>query len=621
MDMYCPGFIANATGQKCTPHVLVGTPQRCPACGGTATLAPGTVLNSGTDTYTLTEVLGIGGMGIVYKAADSTSNDVVVKQLYVDDPAALPDAQRRFRREAQIQAGLNNPALPRGFGSFVDPAIAAVNPDAEFMAMEFVPGQDLEKVLATRPGGMMDEIEVLQLGIQVCDGLVALHNFADPATGQPDPIQHRDLKPANIILRPSGQICILDLGIARTVRRLQATQAAGGGPRATMAGTFEYASPQQITGTNMSIRDDIYSLAATLFHLKMATPFAGHYLADPTKGVIARATEIDQLPANWRACFRRAIHNDTNLRQRSADEFKNDLVGLLPAHLQPAAAGPAAIPAPIAAPAAPLPVAIRWRVNRAYMVNPNEWRQPVGGQIVQGGIALPGLNITPIMTDTGPGAMANNTTGTVVTSGLHGDFGLDIPDVTVPATVDQREIVIVVEDPNTGVELYRETIELDRPGVAQRVRARGAAGVGAVAHPFVAAGHGIAGAARAGRQRLGAGAQHARGALAWPFHQAARGGRAARRALGAFVAAASSWQLLVGVAILLLLATFVGAALQKRWDWFLYIWPHLFVATVVLSYFGWKLRTKTFRQALKSAYLINFLVIVWTLGWLGYILR
>src|SRR3989344_6349711 len=132
-------------------------------------------------------VLGIGGMGIAYKATDNLGSDVVVKQLYVDNPADLPEAQRRFRREAQIQSGLNPPAFPRGFGHFADQGF-------EFAAMEFVPGQDLEKELQNNWGAAgMDETVTLELGIQICDGLSVLHNFVDPTTNNPAPIQHRDI--------------------------------------------------------------------------------------------------------------------------------------------------------------------------------------------------------------------------------------------------------------------------------------------------------------------------------------------------------------------------------------------------------------------------------------------
>lgn len=531
MDMFCP---------QCS-IVLPPTAQRCNVCGNTATLAPGSVVNHGGDTYTIASVLGIGGMGIVYKATDYFGSDVVVKQVYVDNPADLPEAQRRFRREALIQSGLNHPAFPRGFGYFADQGF-------EFMAMEFVPGQDLEKTLAVSWAGHMDDDETLQLGIQMCDGLTILHNFTDPS-GAPAPIIHRDIKPANIILRPNGQICILDLGIARAVVQSAATVV-----RATRAGTLEYCSPQQVSGTDMSIRDDIYSIAATLFHLRTGGAFIGNFNQ--------RAAEIDQMPPNWRAAFRRAINNDTNLRQRSADDFKQELLNLLPPHLRP---GAVAAPAPPPAPAPVAAAAIRWRVQASYMSNPNEWVGPIGGQVIAGRVGVPGANIIPIMTDVGPGAMAHNTRGTVVNSSAHGDFGLSMPDVTVPVTVDRREIEVIVEDPNTGQELYRETVEIDRPGIAQRARAKGAARVGAVAHgaaaPFRMAGHGVA----AGARGLGHG-------LAWPFQAGGQAIGRARAAMAGWLTHATTANLFAVLTVALVAAMLVGIATHQTWLWTLTPW-------------------------------------------------
>ncbi len=587
MDMFCP---------QCS-LVLPPTAQRCTVCGNTATLAPGSVVNYAAVHYTIDSVLGIGGMGIVYKATDDRGNDVVVKQVYVDNPADLPEAQRRFKREATIQAGLNHPAIPRGFGYFADQGF-------EFMAMEFVPGQDLEKTLAARPGGHMDDDETLELGIQICDGLAVLHNFVDP-TGTPAPIIHRDIKPANIILRPNGQICILDLGIARAVQLSAATQV-----RATRAGTFEYCSSQQVSGMDMSVRDDIYSLAATLFHLRTGQAFAGDFTQ--------RAAEIDQLPPNWRATFRRAIHNDTHLRQRSAADFKQELTNLLPQPLRPGVPAP---PPPVVAPAINLPVSVRWRVQRAFMANQNEWQQPVAGQVMQGTNPFPGVNIVPMITDVGPGLMGNNTRGTVVTSGIHGDFGLSIPDVTIPVTVDTREIMIIVEDPATGVELYREPIDLNRPGVAQRFRARGAAGVAGAAHvaaaPFRAVGHGAA----VGARGLGRG-------IAWPFRKIGQGAGAVGNAIGNYLNGADAVKISLVVSGLLALVTFILALLEKMsgdQTWMMYIWVHTIIGAVFAAFLAFRLRKRglfttkqrTLKEALVSPVLIGGATL-WVAGTLIY---
>jgi len=576
MDKYCPSC----------KLVLPPTAKRCTACGKIATLSPNTVVNSGADRYTIDSVLGIGGMGIVYRATDSFSLTAVVKQLHVDNPADLPDAQRRFKREAQVQAGLNSPFYPAGYGYFVDQNL-------EFMAMEFVAGRDLEKTLTTL-GGKMSEDEVLRLGIQICDGLSVLHNHIDPATNTPEPHVHRDIKPANVILRPSGQICILDLGIARTLNQSAGTQV-----RATRAGTFEYASPQQVSGTDMSIRDDIYSLAATLFHLVTGAPFTGDFTQ--------RAAEIDALPPTWRAAFRRAIHNDTNLRQRSVDEFKTDLIALLPPQLRPALPAPAGAPAPIPATGF---LSIRWRVTLPYMTNPNEWVQSVAGQVIQGTVGMPGVNIVPIMTDTGAGAMAHNTRGASVNTGPHGDFGLNLPDVTIPVTVDRRQIIVIVEDPNSGQELYRETVELNRPGVARRIQARGGAGVRAAAHaaaaPFQAVGHAMA----AGARGLGRG-------IAWPFQKLWQVGTAL-----------TGIKTVLAIAGLFMAATLVLARLQQSMPFVLYIWPHTWIAALASAFVAFRMRRRggiftakvkqrSLGQALRSPVLIAT-VTMWaaaTIGW------
>lgn len=587
MDKYC---------SSCN-LVLPPTAQRCTTCGKIATLAPNNAVNSGADIYTIVSVLGIGGMGIVYKATDSLGIYVVVKQLYVDNPADLADAQRRFKREAQVQAGLNSPYYPAGFGYFQDQGL-------EFMAMEFVPGDDLEKTLAAR-GGKMSEDEVLQLGIQICDGLSVLHNYVDPTTNTPQPLVHRDVKPANIILRPWGQIIILDLGIARTVKQTAGTQA-----RATRAGTLEYASLQMVTGTDMSIRDDIYSLAATLFHLIIGHPFVGDFTQ--------RASEIDALPPNWRASFRRAIHNDTNLRQRSMDEFKADLVNLLPLQLRPAVAGATVPPpGPVANPA--VNVGIRWQVFRSVMVNANEYRQNIGGQVLTGTTPVPGARVVPLMNDIGAGAMAVNTYGTAVHTGLHGDFGLTVPDVTVPVTVDERQIQVIVEDATTGAELYRELAIIHRPNVARRARARGAAGVGAAAHvavaPFRAAGHGAAAVGRG----IGAGARGLGRGIAWPFRQVA--------AMGAALTGVGTISAISG---LLMLVTWILVWLaSKQLPMVGYLWLHSFLGSLAAALVAFRMRQRyklngtpkpqrTLGQALRSPLLVAFATL-WTaatIGWL-----
>lgn len=443
--------------------VLTGTPQRCQKCGNVATLAPGTTVQGLTDQYILDSILGIGGMGIVYKAHNASGNDVVVKELYVDSPPDdLVKAQRQFRREADIQAQISHSAFAAGYGYFQDPNLG----NRDFMAMEFVEGEDLEKVLTKAPGGKMDENQVLEIGIQTCEGLEVLHTHTD-AAGNPDPLVHRDIKPANIILRPSGQIAILDLGIARQVTQSGATQA-----RVTTAGTIEYVALEQIAGMP-NPRSDIYSLAATLFHLVTGNPFQGDHNQ--------RLREIDTLPPAWQPIFRRAIAIDHNLRQRNVGIFRQDLINLLPAHLQAPYGTPAPPPVP---PPTGQPVSISWKASpAAAMINPGEYRAAVAGRVMHGSSGMAGVTIAPLITDLN----MVGTQGTQVTTSLHGDFTLDIPDVTVPVACPNRTFEVIVEDPNTGAELFRDNAVINRPWNARlRQAGGGVAHAGGVASQAIA---------------------------------------------------------------------------------------------------------------------------------------
>jgi serine/threonine protein kinase len=463
VNMYCP---------SCSIMLPV-TAKRCTACGNPATLAPGVVVTGPVDSYTLDGVLGIGGMGIVYKALSGGGQPVVIKELLVSpDPAEHVENLRRFRREADVLMSLSRPApFPECYGGTFQDLMAR-----EFMAMEFIPGQDLEHVLAGLPNGKMDPDEALLIGIQVCDGLAVMHNHTD-ASGRPNPLVHRDIKPANIIQKPTGDICILDVGIARAEKQSGATSA-----RATRAGTYEYVAPEQVVGTP-NPRSDLYSLAATLFHLVTGNSFQGDW--------DARLTEVDVLPTAWVPIFRKAIAKDHNLRQRSIGDFKQDLNTLLPAHLRPLPASVPAQPAPTQAPFVPAPVpllggpaaapitsavTIIWSSNNSFLLPSGaEYRKVLAGRVISNGTGVPGANVTvPLISDTGG-------RGTTVQSQLHGDFSLNLGDTTVNSSVPRRDLTVVVEDQSTGAELYREIVTISRPAQVKR------AGVGignALAAPF-----------------------------------------------------------------------------------------------------------------------------------------
>ena len=224
--------------------------------------------------YRILRVIGGGGMGAVYKAEDAKHEGVpvAVKEMRTDmETASTSSAQsadsseeqrarereeRRqlleaFRREAQILSDLNHANLPRVTDFFTEGG-------RPYLVMDLIPGESLEKRLDRLRGQPMDEAEALKYGIQMCRVLQFLHT-------QDPPIIFRDVKPANIMLLPNGQIKLIDFGIARTYKE--------GKRRDTMSmGTAAYAPFEQFGKGQTDARSDIYSLAATLYHLLTGRP-------------------------------------------------------------------------------------------------------------------------------------------------------------------------------------------------------------------------------------------------------------------------------------------------------------------------------------------------------------
>jgi len=224
--------------------------------------------------YRILRVIGGGGMGAVYKAEDAKHEGVpvAVKEMRTDmETASTSSAQsvdsteeqrarereeRRqlleaFRREAQILSDLHHANLPRVTDFFTEGG-------RPYLVMDLIPGESLEKKLDRLRGQPMDEAEALKYGIQMCRVLQFLHT-------QDPPIIFRDVKPANIMLLPNGQIKLIDFGIARTYKE--------GKRRDTMSmGTAAYAPFEQFGKGQTDARSDIYSLAATLYHLLTGRP-------------------------------------------------------------------------------------------------------------------------------------------------------------------------------------------------------------------------------------------------------------------------------------------------------------------------------------------------------------
>src|SRR5688572_473029 len=206
-------------------------------------LAPETILQG---RYRIVRQLGQGGMGAVYEAVDLRLDTVVALKETLFTEERL---RKQFEREARLLARLHHQALPRVSDHFTEN-------EGAFLVMQYIPGEDLFEMQARRGSGF-PQADVLQWADQLCDALDYLHT-QDPQ------IIHRDIKPQNLKLTARGQIVLLDFGLAK----------GAGGPMSvvtTSASIFgytpNYAPLEQVQGLGTDGRSDIYSLAATLYHL------------------------------------------------------------------------------------------------------------------------------------------------------------------------------------------------------------------------------------------------------------------------------------------------------------------------------------------------------------------
>jgi len=209
-------------------------------------------LSSGTTLvkrYTIQDVVGVGGMGSVYRARDQHFPNVVklvaVKEMInqAPDPLVRQTIVQNFEREANILATLSHASIPRIYDYFTVE-------DRSYLVLEYVHGKDIEQIIGETNGFVLEE-SALAWGIELCDVLAFLHNH------KPDPIIFRDMKPSNIMVNQHNHIILVDFGIAKTFQS---------GQKGTMIGTEGYSPPEQYRGEASTLAD-IYALGATLHHL------------------------------------------------------------------------------------------------------------------------------------------------------------------------------------------------------------------------------------------------------------------------------------------------------------------------------------------------------------------
>ena len=259
--------------------------------------------------YELAEELGYGGMAEVFRARDTRlGRDVAVKVLRADlarDPAFL----QRFQREAQSAAGLNHANIVGVYDTGEQDGVP-------YIVMELVTGRTLREVLAE--DGRVLPRRALEIVAEICAALSYSHRQG---------IVHRDIKPANVMLTPTGEIKVMDFGIARAASASSATMT----QTAQILGTAQYLSPEQARGEHVDGRSDIYSTGCVLYELLTGVPpFQGesavavayqHVREDPLP-----PSQIDSdLPAALDAVVLKAMAKNPANRYQSADEFQADV--------------------------------------------------------------------------------------------------------------------------------------------------------------------------------------------------------------------------------------------------------------------------------------------------------
>jgi len=296
--------------------------------------------------YRITERLGAGGMGVVWKATDTHLGREVALKLLLPDDNPDPVRVSRFLREARSASALNHPNIITIYE-------ASTAGNVPFIAMEYVRGTALNEVLRHGPLGLTRSIEI---ALQICAALQHAHEAG---------IVHRDLKPSNIMLTSAGTVKVLDFGLAKRTANAAPEQgeARGSSPltvEGTAIGTVEYMSPEQALGEAVGPSSDLFSFGVVLYELlSKARPFEATSAGGALRRILTSEPAplhdiVPGIPAALEAIVSRCLEKEPAERYASAAEAASDLRQVLSSITQASSAPTATLVMPPARRGLPL---------------------------------------------------------------------------------------------------------------------------------------------------------------------------------------------------------------------------------------------------------------------------
>src|SRR5262245_5612167 len=263
--------------------------------------------------YELDGIVGRGGMAEVFRARDIRLDRIVAVQTLRDDLARDQTFQARFRREAQSAASLNHPSIVAVYDTGED----MVGPTpVPYIVMEYVDGRTLRDLLR-------DDRRLLpERALEITDGVLRALDYSHR-----NGIVHRDIKPGNVMLTRTGEVKVMDFGIARAVSDAQATMT----QTAQVIGTAQYLSPEQARGERVDARSDLYSTGCLLYELLTGRP---PFLGDSPVAIAYQHVRENPVPPSrldpeippWAdAIVLRAMAKDPAQRYQSAADMRTDI--------------------------------------------------------------------------------------------------------------------------------------------------------------------------------------------------------------------------------------------------------------------------------------------------------